>query len=281
MKVVDDVMGDELKIKTAKKVKIEKLYEIDGTKEIYIGTYRYNKELYEGVISSDGSVVVPFSKTRIKNIFSTKDYTNYCIVRYDEGDNNFESFHLQKEDNTFKLATYVKGNEKTSCRLIGTEKDEYWFVETITRGIKELNLYDVYNHKIITPNFSEIIFQEDSPRVLAYVEKHIFKHENEDNIFLGNIMSFIDYDGNFVTPIYIPEKDIEYDARNFNFDKTFKSFNLKVEAIAYSLEMEYCLQNDKIDEHLNYLYENPYSIADMQPPKTKAKIINYNSRRKR
>lgn len=273
-------MDDLLEIKKNQKVKIEKLYEIDGTKEIYIGTYRYNMETYEGVISSDSSVLVPFSKTRIKNIFSTKDYSNYCIVRYDEGNNNYESFHLQKQDNSFKSITYVKGNDKSSCRLVGTEKDEYWFIETTTRGIKELNLYDVYNHKIITPNFSEIIFQEDSPRILAYVEKHIFKHENEENIFLGNIMSFIDYEGNFVTPIYIPEKDIEYDSRSFNFDKTFKSFNLKVKAIAYSLEMEYDLQNEKIDEYLNHLYENPYSISEMKPPKTKAKIINYNSRRK-
>ena len=155
-------------------------------------------------------------------------------------------------------------------------KNNYWFLESTTRDIVEVSLYDVKTHTILTPSFGLISFEREKGRILAYVEKGLYTKKDDEDILLGTLVSFIDHQGNFVTPLYMPMKDLEYDSRSYNFDKSFKSFNRTIQVMIQDLEIE----NKGISNHINYMFNNPYTIEEMNSVKSNAKILDYTRRNK-
>lgn len=256
------------------------LYELDGTNEIFTASFKHLGNLYQGVVDKNGRILIPFDTIQITDIFSTKDYENYCITKYNENSKKYHSYHLQFRQGAFYLVADIVGNNYTNCRLIASEKDEFWFIEATTNDITEISLYDVYNYKIITPGFTEISFEQEESRVLAFVEKALYTKEGEENIYLSSLLGYIDYDGNFITPLLEAENELEYDTRKYNYDKTFKSFNTAIQLITEALEIEYQEKSQRVNEELANLFNNPYTEEEMQLSKTKTRIIEFNNRRK-
>lgn len=254
--------------------------EIEGTKELLLAGFYHNKQEYTGIVDINGKVLVPFSNIEIQECFSDFSRNNYCFTRFDDGKNNYESFHLSKTDENFHMVADITGNEITSCRLVNTIKDNYWFIESTTDGITEVCLYDVKNHKILTPLFTEISFEKEKGKILAYVEKELYTKKENDIIILGSLVSFIDHQGNFITPLYMPEKNQEYDARSYKFDTSFKSFNRTVQSIIQILELEYDNNTVMVTNHINYMFSNPYTEEEMNSAKRETKILNYTRRNK-
>ena len=255
------------------------LYEVTGTNQLLIATFKHKKKVYEGIVDVKGHILVPFDTVLIHEVFSTKDYTNYCFTRYNEENNQYHSYHLQLDNGTFRLAADIVGNDKTNCRLIGTEKDEFWLIEATTNEITEVSLYDVYHHKILTPTFTEISFEQEESRILAFVEKALYTKNQGKNIYLASLMAYIDYEGKLVTPLYNPEKEETYDSRIYNFDENFKSFYSAIQIITQNFEKEYFEKSERVDQELAFLFSNPYTEEEMKLAKRKTKIINFNNRR--
>lgn len=253
------------------------LYEIEGTKELYQIEFSHKKKKYYGVVDFNGRLLISISEVPIIEIFATNDRLNYCFTKFDDENNSYESFHLQKqEDGKFSLKAYVKGNENTNCRLVDTIKDEYWFIESTTDGIVNFSLYDVKQAKILTPGFTGISFEEEKSRVLAFVEKDIFTDIDGDIVYLTSLLSYIDYEGNFVTPIYDTDKEVDsyYDAISYNFDKSFKSYNRFIESVTEKHRNRYIEHNNHVTEVLADMFTNLYSVEDIKK-KTPTKILEY------
>ena len=255
------------------------LYEVTGTNQLLIATFKHKKKVYEGIVDVKGHILVPFDTVSIHEVFSTKDYTNYCFTRYNEENNQYHSYHLQLDNGIFRLIADIVGNDNTNCRLTGTEKDEFWLIEATTDGITEVSLYDVYHHKILTPGFTEISFEQEESRILAFVEKALYTKNQGKNIYLASLMAYIDYEGKLVTPLYNPEKEETYDSRIYNFDENFKSFYSAIQIITQNFEKEYFEKSERVDQELAFLFSNPYTEEEMKLAKRKTKIINFNNRR--
>lgn len=256
------------------------LYEVSGTDQLLIANFKHEKKIYQGILNPKGKILVPFDTNLICDSFSTEDYANYCFTRYNENTNEYHSYHLQLDNGSFYLAADIVGNHYTNCRLIETEKDEFWFIEATTDGITEVSLYDVYHHEILTPGFTEISFEQNESRILAFVEKVLYAKNDGENIYLASLMAYIDYEGNFVTPLFNPENEVTYDSKIYNLDKSFKSFYNAIQLITQTFEKEYLDKSERVNEELAILFNNPYTEEEIKPTKRKTKIINFNNRRK-
>lgn len=253
------------------------LWNIEGTDELLELEFSHKKKKHYGIIDKTGRLLVPFSHVPIVEAFATNDRSNYCFTKQDCETGKYESFHLMKDKaGKFTLKADIVGNDITNCRLIGTIKDNYWFVESTTNGITEVCLYDVINAKILTPLFSDISFEEEESRVLAFVEKELYGEMDDGEIvYLTSLLSYIDYEGNFVTPFYDPKNDLCYDARTYNFDKSFKSFNRFLQSVTTKNLAKYMDDNSHVTEVLADMFTNLYSIEDIKKEPERAKILEF------
>lgn len=247
--------------------------EIEGLKELFLAEFSYKNDKYYGVIDIDGKLLVPFSNNDIIEVFATDDKSECCFTfEYELG---YRSFHISKCADKYVLKADIHGNDCTSCRLVNTIKDGYWFIESVTDGLTEYSLYDPYQCKILTPSFTDISFEEEDGRILAYVERDLAtKYENEW-YFLGSICSYIDKSGKFVTGIYVPEFDLCYDGRRYNDDPNFKAFNLFSESIKKKLEDDKFKREQYITDVLAGMFSEPYDCNDMVICHEPAKIIKF------
>lgn len=252
-----------------------KLYTIEGTDELLELEFFHDRKKYYGVIDSNGRLLVPISEIPILESFATNDRTNYCFTKQDKYTGFYESFHLLKEkDNQFYLRADISGDEYTNCRLVPTIKDDYWFIESTANGIMEFNLYDARNAQILTPGFTEISFEKEKSRVLAYVEKDLYANIDNENIYLTSLCSYIDYAGNFISDIYDTKSDLIYDARSYNFDKKFKRFNTFVSMLLDDHIKKYNDKQRNVTEVLCDMFNHLYSADDLKLGKP-AKILEY------
>lgn len=254
------------------------LYEVENTEELFELEFSDNDKTYCGIVDVNGRLLVPISEIPFLEAFATKDSTNYCFTRFDEEENNYESFHLQKqEDGKFYLKADIKGDNYNNCRLIGTEKDNYWLIENTYNDITEVALYDVRRAKILTPAFTCISFEVEKSRVLAYVEKEIYSEIDGEQVYLTSLLSFIDYEGNFIAPLYDIDKEVDgyYDSIIFNYDKTFKYFNQFVKTIAEKHKIRYMEHSEHVSEVLIDMYNNLYSVEEINRKRKDAKILDF------
>lgn len=253
-----------------------KLYVIEGTEDLLEMEFSHKRKKYSGIVDKSYRLLVPFSDVPILEVFATKDKTNYCFTRQEENTGRYESFHLLKEkDDKFYLRADIKGNDETNCRLVGTVKDDYWFIETDINGPIEFCLYDVRKAEIVTSSFNEISFEEEESRVLAFVRKDIYSNIDGDDIYLTGLFSYIDYNGNFIAPIYDVELDVYYDSRCYNFDKVFKSYNRFLGSITNNHRNKFIEKNKHIDEVLADMFVNVYSEEELRKNNQPAKILEY------
>lgn len=252
-----------------------KLYAIEGTNELFVLKFSHNRKNYCSIIDSFSRILIPITDIPILEAFATNDRTSYCFTKQDKYTGNYESFHLLKaDDGKFYLRADIKGDENTNCRLVATIKDEYWFIESTTNDITYLNLYDARNAKILTPCFTEISFEEEQSRVLAYVEKDLYANIDDENVYLTSLCSYIDYNGNFISSIYDTENDERYDARSYNFDKKFKRFNMFTKSLINDYINKYNYKQKKVTETLVEMFNDLYCTEDLKM-KEPAKILKY------
>lgn len=251
-------------------------YPIKGMHGLYMATFIAKKKQYYGII--DGyKILVPFSQNEFIDSFVNDDRSEYCVTVKDK-EYKYISYHLSQEKNKYHLVAVINGNKKTTCRLVPTEKNEFWFIESKSDGITEYSLYDVKDKKILTPGFTDISFEEENGRVLAFVEKDLYvKDPDNDLIYLGALLTFIDYNGNFLAPLYMPENDLFYEALSYNFDKSFKSFQYTIQQIKIALYNEYKEKNELTNEHIGNMFNNLYTEEELKQ-KGPAKIIEYKKR---
>ena len=268
--------------KSSMKINIDKfgeknitLYEVEGTKELFLACFSHQGEEYSAIIDKDGRALTSFSTQPFQEVFTTKDKENYGFTRYDTNQSNYESFHLQKDQSgIYQVKTYVQSDDNVTSRLVNTIKDEFWFLESTSNGITEIALYDVKQAKLITPYFTDISFEEEEGRVLAFVEKDICVIDDGEVIPLAGLLSYIDWDGNFVAPIYIPEKDEQYPSLLFNHSKGFSRFYAAVNELTKRLVKEYYEKDEHIDEVLTDMFNNLYTEEEVNP-KRQAKILEF------
>jgi len=252
------------------------LYDVEGTEDLFGLMFFHKFKKYYCVADKNGRLLVPISDYPIVEVFATKDRKNYCFVKEDlKG--NFESFHvsIKEEDGKFYLKKSYKGNEYTNLRMIGTIKDNYWFLESVTDGIKEVCLYDVKKAQIITPLLTEISFEQEESRVLAYVEKEIYADIDDEKVYLTSLLSFIDYDGDFVTPFYDTEIDMYYETISYNFDKSFRSFRRFIDSVTQRSVDKYNEESNHVREVLADMFTNLYPVEDVKKVPKDAKILEF------
>lgn len=269
-KYFGDVMKRKVYIEEYGYKKIE-IYDIDDETDFNIVKFIHNNRIYTGLVTSSGEIIISFSTDEIYEIFATKDKKQYCFTF--KTDSGFRSYHIEKNDNKYCLKADIYGNDVTSCRLVNTINDNYWFIESNTNNLIEYSLYDPNNAKILTPAFTEISFEEEEGRVLAFVEKDIYKQEDNENYYLGSMLSYIDKNGSFLTPIYVPELDNFYDARCYNNDFNFKAFQTFLQRITIKLDEIYNQKNDYVTDILGNMYSNLYSENELVIEKGLAKVI--------
>ncbi len=96
------------------------------------------------------------------------------------------------------------------------------------------------------------------------------------NTNLADIYGYIDYNGNFASPLYLPDEDEYYDASNYNIDKSFVSFNNFVDTKRLEKEKLKSQEESQKINGLNKLLDNLYSSSEKIPGAIKkAKIIQF------
>ena len=104
------------------------LYEVEGTDELFLADFCYQDKEYEGVVDLNANLLVPFSTVKIQDCFADLDRSNYCFTRFNDNGKTCESFHLSRIDGNYQLVEDIKGNEITTCKLIPSGKNNYWFL---------------------------------------------------------------------------------------------------------------------------------------------------------
>ena len=250
----------------------------DELNDFYFCCFVHENKKYTGVTDKNGNLLMPFSDIPVQECFYTFNKSDYCFVRYTEGKTDYESYHLTKNaDNTFQLKANITGNDYSSCRIIESGKNNYWFIETTTNDIATICLYDIKKSKIITPPVTEISFEKEKSRVLAYVTKDLYGEIDGEQVYLTTIATFIDKNGNFLAPLYDMKNDIQYPALDFNNDEYFKYYHNTINLIIQSLGREYIQKRNHIDEVLADMYTNIYTMEQLKPKKVKCKIIKFPS----
>lgn len=250
-------------------------YTIEGTSDLLKVQFYHDDKLYYGIVDKNGKLLVPISFNKIIEIFATQDNEDYCFIR-ENSSSNYESFHLGRDSSgNFNLKAHIVGNESNNLKIVDTEKDNYWLLSNTTNEITKVCLYDVKGAKILTPMFTEISFEEEESRVLAFVEEDIVVTVDEESIYLTSLLSYIDYEGNFVAPIYDTELDVYHDSLSYNIGKNFKSYNRFVESVTDKHKSKYLEKQDHINEVLADMFVNLYSIDEMKKDRKPAKILEY------
>lgn len=248
------------------------LIEINESTELYVAYFKHKKKDIYGVVDNNGRLLVSFSECEFDDIFFNKNKSDFCFTRFNSDKTDYESFHIKKmNDNLFYQRAHIQGNGYTKCRLLKTKKDDFWFIESTTDGITEVSLYSVDEAKILTPGFTEISFEEEKSRVLAYIEKVLyFIDEDGYPIKLASLLAYIDWQGRFLTPLYMPEKDMYYESISYNFDHNFKSYNLVIDSITNQLYKEYKVKTGLVTANLDAMFNNIYTEEELaMHPKTK------------
>lgn len=252
--------------------------ESEELNDFYFCSFKYKRKKYTTVIDKKGNLLIPFSNVPIQECLFNFEKSDYCFIRYTNGKTNYQSYHFSKnKDNTFMLKAEITGNEFSACRIIESGKNSYWFIETTTNNITTLCLYDIKKAKIITPAFTQISFEEEKSRILAYVTKDLYgEFDDEDEpVYLTTVASFIDKDGRFVAPLYDMKSDLQYSALDFNNDEYFKHYHHITNLIIQSLGREYLKERQHIDEVLANMYTNIYTEEQLKPKNNKAKILKF------
>lgn len=254
------------------------LKEIIDMDELLLGSFNYNKEIYYGIMDKNFRVLVPFTTNEIIDFVHTFDRNNIFFTTINK-ENNYNSIHLSrlKEDNLFYIRADIKGTSKSNCRLIKTEKDNYWFLESTTNGITEICLYDNKNAKILTPLLSDISFEEEKGRVLALIEKKLYAKIDDEQVELISLLSFIDKEGKYLTPFYDTENEQYYDSIIYNFDSNFKAVNRTFQSIANKEKQILIEKRERVNNDIIELFNNLYTEEEINSCKQNAKILKFPS----
>lgn len=256
-------------------LKLAKSSFLAGTNELIELTFQHNKKEYKGIFNQCHQAVIPISDIPITEYFYTEDKKNYCFIRYDFTTNFYESYHVQKDDKgDYRIANYFKGNKLENYRLFNIKEEPCWFVEKSNNGHTEIALYEPVEAKIITPFFTYINFDIEKKESLILFKKEIYSMQYNTN--LADIYGYIDYNGNFASPLYLPDEDEYYDASNYNIDKSFVSFNNFVDTKRLEKEKLKSQEESQKITGLNKLLDNLYSSSEKIPGAIKkAKIIQF------
>lgn len=246
------------------------LTEIEKLEDLFIAEFYYKKQKYEGIIDKNSQLLVPFSTNSILEASATPDKSE-CYFTREYNQDGYQSYHLSKKHDKYQLIADIHGDDYSSLRLVNTAKNNYWFIEHVVDNLTEYSLYNPYQAKVLTPFFTEITFYADGERIFAYVEKDL----TIGNIILGSMCSFIDKDGKFVTPIYVPEFDLQYDARRYNTDSSFRDFALLSDSIKSKLIAAKKEKDSHVADVLANLFRTPYDEDDMTISHAPAKIIKF------
>lgn len=249
------------------------IYSVENTEDLLLVTFKHKRETYYGICNNDGECVVPFNIEPL-TVFATDDKLDYCFTRKNK------SYHFSKRKAfEFKLVNKYIGSEETKLELVNTVNDKYWFLKIDKTNETIYSLYDVINQKLITPAFDDITFQEEkNPEVLALVERCLIvkDKENDEDIYLGSILAYINKDGKYVTPFYCPDNDTHYDTRNLNYnDYNYTQFKRIVDGIAATLYQKYLDESKRVDDILQAMYNNRYSEYEIMPEPKKGKILEF------
>lgn len=252
--------------------------ESEELNDFYFCSFKYKRKKYTAVIDKKGNLLIPFSNVPIQECLFNFEKSDYCFIRYTNGKTNYQSYHFSKnKDNTFMLKAEITGNEFSACRIIESGKNSYWFIETTTNNITTLCLYDIKKAKIITPAFTQISFEEEKSRVLAYATKELYGEIDGELEYLTTIATFIDKDGNFLAPLYDMKNDMQYPALDFNHDPNFRHYHHIINLIIQSLGRKYIEERDHVDAVLADMYTNIYTKEQLKPKNNKAKIMKFPS----
>ena len=249
----------------------------DELEEFYFCSFKHDKKIYTSIIDKKGNLLIPFSNIPIQECFYTFNRSDYCFVRYDEGKTNYESFHLSRVDDRFCLKADITGNNFSTCRITESGKNKYWFIETTENNMTSRCLYDIKNAKIITPPFTEISFEEEKSRVLAYVTKDIYGEIDGELEYLTTLATFIDKDGRFLAPLYDMKNNMKYSAIDFNNDPNFRHYHHIINLIIQSLGRKLISEREHVDEVLADMFTNIYTEEELKPKPIKHKIIKFPS----
>lgn len=247
---------------------------VEGIDYFLLVKFTHKKKDYTGIVNKKGEIIIPFSTDLFVEVFTTNDKNECCFTMKKEN-GGFRSYHFSKQNNCYLLKADIYGNDSINCRLVNTINDNYWFVESINDGLCEVSLYDPRRCEILTPAFTDLSFEEREGRVLAFVEKSLYKKEDGQQFFLGSILSYIDKDGNFLTPFYVPELNKFYESRYYNADPNFKGFRTFCGTILPKLEEIEKEKNDYITDVLQTMYSDLYDKDNLTISHELAKIIKF------
>lgn len=258
-----------------KRVNLKELVDMN---ELLLGTFKHKKEIYYGIMDKNFKVLVPFSTREIVDFVYTFDRNN-CFFTFIDNENNYNSIHLSrlKEDNLFYIRADIKGTSISNSRLIKTTKENYWFIESTTDNITEICLYDVKKGKILTPLLSDISFEEEKGRVLAFIEKKLYAKIDNEQVPLISLVSFIDKEGKYLTQFYDTENEQYYDSIIYNFDSNFKGVNRLFESITAREKQIFLEKQNRVNNDIIEMFNNLYTEEEIQSGKQKAKIIKFPS----
>lgn len=252
--------------------------ETEELNDFYFCSFKHKRKKYMGLIDKKGNLLIPFSNIPLQEYFFNFDMSDYCFTRYTEGKTNYESFHISKnKDGSFKVKADIKGNDNVSCRIIESGKNNYWFIETTQNQITTVCLYNIKKAKIITPPFTEISFEKEKSRVLAFVTKDLYGDINGEDVYLTTIATYIDREGRFLAPLFDMKNDMQYPALDFNHDENFRHYHHIINLIIQSLRKKYIEERKHVDAVLADMFTNIYTKEQLQPKKVQCKIIKFPS----
>lgn len=250
------------------------LCKVDGTDDICIGTFNYNKNKYIGVLDKNGHLLVPFSTKRIIEILKTNDNLDYCFTIGDSS--SLQSYHISKEEDFYRLIMVINGNSNNNARLIGTEVDNYWLAKYTGILGDDYAIYDVKRRAFISPFVTTIKFRMDkSSPIFAYLEKKIATILDGEEYDFTTLACYINQDGSFISPLLDMEEEVIYETKTLNFDPEFCRFNNYVASILRQYQQKFYEKQERISEILNEMMQEHLSENALKLYKYDTKIIPF------
>ena len=246
------------------------------------------KKALTGFITESGKEIIPLAEMQLTGMLIANKGRDICFEFQYPDSEILEYYHVKTLDNgKTKLAFKTDRHAEIPafiCTLENTE--DYWAIQIGTQD-PQYAIYDYKKAKQITTFFDEVCYQYEGgdPSHCFYygmaIETDIKQPNGTDTPHIHtSICGFLDENGNLSSQIYDTESHTLYSSYMYGPNTLSPNFKKLIDLLTVGYEELYYEKDEKINNTLSYLYDNPNLSEKPKDLKKGEKVLEFKPRKK-
>lgn len=246
------------------------------------------KKALTGYVTKSGREIIPLAEMELTGMLIANKGKDICFEFKYADSEVLEYYHVKTLDNgKTKLAFKTDRHSEIPafiCILDNTQ--DYWAIQ-IGIDQPQYAIYDYKKAKQITTFFDEVCYQEDAgdfPHTFYYglaIETDIKQPNGTTTPHIHtSICGFLDENGDLSSQIYDTESHTLYSSYMYGPNTLSPKFKKLINLLTVGYEKLYYEKDEKINNTLSYLYDNPNLSEKPKDFKEGEKVLDFNLRKK-